>query len=98
MNVYLYKVTKDHSLKMADAEWKKRVGITINYSSSGEEDEDLRWISYFLFENSLNTKKTITCLFEMFSVTFGDWFTNFCVLLIRIDGKFNLWRNKSLEN
>lgn len=25
---------------MADADWKKRVGIKINYSSSGEEEED----------------------------------------------------------
>ena len=29
---------------MADADWKKRAGITINFNSSGEEedDEDLR--------------------------------------------------------
>ncbi|XP_037030628.1 mitogen-activated protein kinase kinase kinase 4 isoform X3 [Bradysia coprophila] len=31
---------------MADADWKKRVGININYSSSGEEDDDLSKVEF----------------------------------------------------
>lgn len=45
---------------MADSEWKKRLGITINYSS-GEDEDDIRLES--LHNSFIKNKPQFSCFF-----------------------------------